>query len=59
MAKLEVLGSGCSVDLTKDEADALWTRVRVASDLLASHVSSSAARNPLMTRGSSGGSLRR
>jgi hypothetical protein len=41
-----VLRSGCNVDLTKDKVDALWTRVCMASDLLASHVASSAARNP-------------
>jgi hypothetical protein len=43
---LEVLGSKRSVDLTEDEVDALWTRVRVASDLLASYVPSSVAHNP-------------
>jgi hypothetical protein len=53
---LEVLGSRRSADLTKDEADALWTWVRVALDLLASYVPSSVARNP-PDRGSSGGSL--
>jgi hypothetical protein len=42
-----VLGSGHSVGFMEDEADALWTRVRVASDSLALHVSSSVARNPL------------
>jgi hypothetical protein len=43
---LEVLGFGRIVDLTKDEADALWTWVRAASNLLASYVPSSIARNP-------------
>jgi hypothetical protein len=43
---LEVLGSGRSVDLTEDEAYALWTRVRSAPDLLVSYVPSSVARNP-------------
>jgi hypothetical protein len=41
----EVLGSRRIADLTKDEADALWNWVRAASDLLASHVPSSVARN--------------
>jgi hypothetical protein len=44
--ELEVLGFGCSVDLTGDEADALWMPVRAASDSLASHVLSSVAYNP-------------
>jgi hypothetical protein len=44
--ELEVLGSGCSVDLIEDEVDALWTRVRTASDSLGSHVPSFVARNP-------------
>jgi hypothetical protein len=45
-AKLEVFVSRHSTDLMKDEADVLWTRVRVASDSLASYVPSSIARNP-------------
>jgi hypothetical protein len=43
--ELEVLGLGCSADLTVDKADALWIRVRTALDSLASHVPSSIARN--------------
>jgi hypothetical protein len=43
---LEVLESRRSADLTEDEANALWTRVRAASDLLASCVPFSVARNP-------------
>jgi hypothetical protein len=34
-SELQLLGSGCNVDLTEDQADALWTRVRMASDSLA------------------------
>jgi hypothetical protein len=45
--ELEVLGSGCSTDLIKDEADALWIQVCTVSDSLVSHVHSSVARNPL------------
>jgi hypothetical protein len=44
--ELEVLGSRCSTDMTEDEVDALWIRVLVASDLLASHIASSVAHNP-------------
>jgi hypothetical protein len=33
-SELQLLGSGCNVDLTEDQADALWTRVRMASDSL-------------------------
>jgi hypothetical protein len=44
--KLELLGSECNADLTKDEADALWTKVRLASDSLASYVPSLVARGP-------------
>jgi hypothetical protein len=44
---LEVLRSGRSIDLTEDEADALWTWVRVALDLLALYVPFSVAHNPL------------
>jgi hypothetical protein len=44
--ELELLRSGCNADLTDDQADALWTRVRVASDSLSSHVPPSVARNP-------------
>jgi hypothetical protein len=43
---LEVLRFGRNVDLTKDEADALWTQVRAASNLLASYAPSLIARNP-------------
>jgi hypothetical protein len=51
-ADLEVLVSGCSVGLTEDKADALWTRVRVASDSLASHVPSSVCSWPTQSGGS-------
>jgi hypothetical protein len=44
--ELEVLRSGRNVNLTEDEADAIWTRVRVASDSLALYVPSSATHNP-------------
>jgi hypothetical protein len=44
---LEVVASGRNADQTEDEADALWTRVPAASDLLASYVPSSISRNPL------------
>jgi hypothetical protein len=44
--ELEVLRSRRNTDLTEDEADALWIRVRWASDSLVSHVPSSVARNP-------------
>jgi hypothetical protein len=44
---VEVLRSRRSTDLTEDEADALWTQVCVALDLLALHVPSSVAHNPL------------
>jgi hypothetical protein len=43
--ELEVLGSGHSVDLIEDEADAMWIRMRVASNSLASHVPSSVVYN--------------
>jgi hypothetical protein len=45
-AELELLGSGCNVDLTYDQVDALWTWVCVASDSLALHVPSSVAHDP-------------
>jgi hypothetical protein len=44
--KLEVLGSGRSVDLIEDEAVALWVWVRTTLDLLASHVPSPVACKP-------------
>jgi hypothetical protein len=44
--ELEVLGSERSADMIEDDADALWTRVRVPSDSLVSHVPSSVAYNP-------------
>jgi hypothetical protein len=34
---LEVLESRHNTDVIEDEADALWTQVRAASDLLASY----------------------
>jgi hypothetical protein len=43
---LEVLGSRCSMGLTSDEVDALWSHVRAATDSLTSHIPSSVARNP-------------
>jgi hypothetical protein len=43
---LEVIKSGRSMEVTEDEADALWSRVRAASDLLVSYVPSSVAHNP-------------
>jgi hypothetical protein len=45
-SQLEVLGCGHSADLTEEEVDALWPRVRVASDSLVLHVPSLVARNP-------------
>jgi hypothetical protein len=45
-AELELLGFGRSVDLTEDQVDALWTRVRQASDSLVSHVPPSLACGP-------------
>jgi hypothetical protein len=43
---LEVLGSRRSARLTQDEVDALWSRVCIAVNSLASHVPSSIAHNP-------------
>jgi hypothetical protein len=40
-SKLELLGSGRNVDLTEDEANALWIRVCAALDSLTSYVASS------------------
>jgi hypothetical protein len=37
-SELEMLGSRSNANLTEDQAYALLTRVRVASDSLASHV---------------------
>jgi uncharacterized protein YxjI len=45
-SKLELLGSGRKVNLTQDEADALWTRLHVALDTPASYVPSSVAYGP-------------
>jgi hypothetical protein len=45
-SKLEVLGSGHNMDLTEDEANALWMRVRMALDSLVSYVPSSVACSP-------------
>jgi hypothetical protein len=45
-SELEVLGSKRSADSIDHEVDALWIRVRVASDSLAPHVPSSVAHNP-------------
>jgi hypothetical protein len=45
-SKLEVLGSGRTANLTEHKADVLWTRVRTASDSLASYVPSLVACNP-------------
>jgi hypothetical protein len=44
--ELEVLGSRHNVDLTEDEADAMWIRMCMASNSLASHVPSSVVYNP-------------
>jgi hypothetical protein len=44
--ELDVLGSGCSADLIEHKVDAILIQVCMASDLLASHVPSSVARNP-------------
>jgi hypothetical protein len=43
---LEVLRSRRSTDPIEDEVDAIWIRVRTASDSLVSHVPSSVAHNP-------------
>jgi hypothetical protein len=45
--ELELLGSGCNVDLTEDQVDALSTQAHPSSDLLASYVL------PLVAHGSS------
>jgi hypothetical protein len=45
-SELELLGSGRTTDLTEDQADALWTRVHTASDLMESYVPSSIAHFP-------------
>jgi hypothetical protein len=44
--ELGLLGSRRNVNLTEDEADALWARVSVASFLLASNVPSLVASGP-------------
>jgi hypothetical protein len=44
MTEPEELGSRCTTNLTKDEIDALWSRMRM--DSLVSHVTSSVVRNP-------------
>jgi hypothetical protein len=54
--ELEEFESRRSMDLTKDEPDALWIWVRMASNLLASHAHSLVARNPPDGVGISGGS---
>jgi hypothetical protein len=43
---LDVLGFGRNARLMEDEADAIWSRVRVALDSLVSHVPSSVTHNP-------------
>jgi hypothetical protein len=43
---LEVLRSGSNMGLTESMVDALWSRVHVAANSLASHVPYSVARNP-------------
>jgi hypothetical protein len=43
---LELLRSGCNMDLTEDQVDALWARVCATSDPLASHVPPSVTHNP-------------
>jgi uncharacterized protein with NRDE domain len=44
--ELELLRSGWNVDLSDDQADALWPLVSVASDSLASLIPSSFAHDP-------------
>jgi hypothetical protein len=45
-SELELFRSGHNVNLTEDQADALWPWVRVASDSLALHIPPSVAHNP-------------
>jgi hypothetical protein len=45
-SKLELLESRHNADLTVDQADALWTQVRAASDSLASHIPPTVACSP-------------
>jgi hypothetical protein len=45
-SELELLGSGENVDLSDDQADALWPLLSVASNSLASLVPSSFAHDP-------------
>jgi hypothetical protein len=45
-AELELLMSERNADLTEDQVDAFWARVRATSDSLASHVLPSIACNP-------------
>jgi hypothetical protein len=51
--ELELLGSRRNADLTEDEADTIWTQVRMASDMLASCVPPSVAHGPPDGTGSS------
>jgi hypothetical protein len=44
MTEPEELGSGRTANLTEDEIDALWSRMRM--DSLMSHVTSLVVRNP-------------
>jgi hypothetical protein len=48
---LEVLGPRRNARLTKGEVDALWSRVHVAADSLASHIPSLVTHNPLDSAG--------
>jgi hypothetical protein len=45
-SELELLESGRNMDLTEDQANALWTLMCTASDSLASNIPSSVARSP-------------
>jgi hypothetical protein len=45
-SELELLGSGRNADLIEDEVDALWTRVHMAPDSLASYIPYLVARGP-------------
>jgi hypothetical protein len=50
-ANLEVLESGHNAGLIENEVDALYSRVRVATDSLVSHVPPSVAHSPLDSAG--------
>jgi hypothetical protein len=48
-SELELHGSWRNANIMEDQADALWTRVREASDSLALHVPPSVTYNPPVT----------